>query len=107
MNASGITGFESCFWIEISVNGAVNGLWEEEDPALMSQNRGGIALHNNWIVGREAKEKRLVEKRLWFYDKETTTCVYTSTKKETPMARRQHGDSWIAFLARHFVSKRS
>jgi hypothetical protein len=35
-----------------------------------------MILHNNWIKGIRAKIARVIEKKLWFYDREKEICNY-------------------------------
>lgn len=35
-----------------------------------------MILHNNWIKGIRAKIARVIEKKLWFYNREKEICNY-------------------------------
>ena len=53
--------------------GAYNALWEDAD---VRHNRKLVILHNNWIKGMQNKIQRLIDRRLWYYDREKRICSY-------------------------------
>eukprot|EP00043_Microstomoeca_roanoka_P014979 m.149237 g.149237 ORF g.149237 m.149237 type:complete len:754 (-) comp16155_c1_seq1:177-2438(-) len=55
-------------------NGNVGGYWDY--PDVRKVNPDIVILHNNWIKGLRAKTQRLVERKLWFFDREKEICAY-------------------------------
>ena len=53
--------------------GAYNALWED---ANVRNSATLVILHNNWIKGMQNKIQRLMDKRLWYYDREKRICSY-------------------------------
>lgn len=56
-------------------NGAVGQLWEVA-ANISTSNPEVVVLHNNWIRGLQAKTRRLVEQRVWWYDRDNELCNY-------------------------------
>eukprot|EP00271_Cylindrocystis_brebissonii_P002251 TRINITY_DN126_c0_g1_i1.p1 TRINITY_DN126_c0_g1~~TRINITY_DN126_c0_g1_i1.p1 ORF type:complete len:877 (-),score=90.30 TRINITY_DN126_c0_g1_i1:489-3119(-) len=89
-------GEEVCVWTnglrvvfldrKMYPNGAVHGLWDLTNTTEGCEALGCVILHNNWIAGQEAKEKRMVLQDLWKYDVKTGMCIYPWTKTTTVVA---------------------
>ncbi len=58
-------------------NGAVGQLWEVAANMTVT-NPEVVILHDNWIRGLQAKVRRLVEQRLWWYDRDGEMCDYSA-----------------------------
>jgi hypothetical protein len=48
-------------------------LWE--DPEVR-HNTELVILHNNWISGMKNKIERVMERRMWYYNRERRICSY-------------------------------
>ena len=57
-------------------NGAVGQLWEAASN-VSTTHPEVIVLHNNWIRGLQAKIRRLIEQRLWWFDRNDEVCDYS------------------------------
>ncbi|GER25349.1 nucleotide-diphospho-sugar transferase family protein [Striga asiatica] len=55
-------------------NGAYLDLWEKKDTRKACMEIGCLAIHNNWISGRQKKLQRQVLSGLWDYDINTRMC---------------------------------
>ena len=53
--------------------GAWKGLWD--DPNIAG-NKQLVVLHNNWIKGLRAKAERLMQRGLWWYNRDALICSY-------------------------------
>ncbi len=57
-------------------NGAVGQLWDIASN-ISSTNPEVVILHNNWIRGLRSKIRRIIDQRLWWYDREGEMCDYS------------------------------
>jgi hypothetical protein len=57
-------------------NGAVAQLWEIA-ANISTTNPEVVILHNNWLRGLGAKMRRMIDQRLWWYDRDNEFCDYT------------------------------
>ena len=53
--------------------GAYKSLWDDEG---IRHNTELVILHNNWISGMKNKIQRLIDRRLWYYNREKLICSY-------------------------------
>lgn len=60
---------------EFYPNGHVNSYWEAYN--ITKAHPQLIVLHNNWIKGLRAKIERLVDHKLWFFDRQKEICDYS------------------------------
>lgn len=81
-----VKGKEMCVWENglktvflsraMYPNGAVYDLWDKPDVTQASINRGAAILHNNWILGRDAKMERFTKNGFWHYDATRRLCIW-------------------------------
>lgn len=81
-----VSGKEECVWINglrtiflnraVYPNGAVYDIWEKADVSEACRQKRCAILHNNWILGRDAKMERFTKNGYWHYDSTRRICIW-------------------------------